>query len=341
MSTQEIAKTTITLDQIKPLLPTKTYLTYIDRDESLDGREELIQRCIKENNFDALYEFVDENIWEKSADQELYYKDELKDDIVKSLGVSEEEAEEVVDQFNDEIIDIIHDRDDSTPMKDLIRNSRKLTVFYDTGYEVEAESWCWSEKRVNQEVKDIKRVLKLRIGDNTYDEYIANMVRQASYGGNLVVYFNEDIDFFFERNTEGMTHIEFSNPIIAIINTTNGSGDHCHLPGAKTALPLVHKNFFLCKTFNYSYTFSVCGMYDNWCEVTDATFIKKKSAAKSTVKASPLTAVVAEEQKYIDTFKSGSCTRGDVNYSRHRNVVYTNNYPCGHTCKTCGQFWID
>ena len=65
MSTQEIAKTTITLDQIKPLLPTKTYLTYIDRDESLDGREELIQRCIKENNFDALFEFVDENIWVK------------------------------------------------------------------------------------------------------------------------------------------------------------------------------------------------------------------------------------------------------------------------------------
>lgn len=39
--------------------------------------------------------------------------------------------------------------------------------------------------------------------------------------------------------------------------------------------------------------------------------------------------------------KTRGCTFGDMNYSRHADKEYINDFPCGSKCKKCGTFWID
>ena len=48
-----------------------------------------------------------------------------------------------------------------------------------------------------------------------------------------------------------------------------------------------------------------------------------------------------QEAAYEQTFRSGKCTFGDMNYKRHRDVRYSNEYPAGCRCPHCGTFWID
>ena len=38
-----------------------------------------------------------------------------------------------------------------------------------------------------------------------------------------------------------------------------------------------------------------------------------------------------QEAAYEQTFRDGKCTFGDMNYKRHRDVRYSNEYPAGET----------
>lgn len=47
------------------------------------------------------------------------------------------------------------------------------------------------------------------------------------------------------------------------------------------------------------------------------------------------------QQKYNDTFKAGKCTFGDRDMNRHRDIQYSNVFPCGWHCPHCGMTWVD
>ena len=315
-----------TLEEIKALVPDKVSLYYVDMNDSLDGQLELVQKVIHEDTdeelYDKLHDWYDESVSANVSNE------------VEELGLSEEELEE----YDDYLRDLIYDRDDSTPIEDLIRNTGKQVFFYDTAYEMEANSWGWDEKKVYDVRKEIKKVLSIKLKDDTWDEYIDMMIRQASYGGQLVVYFYDDLNDYLNID-EKINSISFSNPCIAIIDTCNGSGDHCELSGLELKLPFDRRNLFLDKTIKYSYTYDVCGMVDRWCESTSVKLEARNM--KKTIEVSTTHAHLEREARYNKTFKEGSCTAGDMDITRHRDVPYSNDYPCGNRCKSCGTFWVD
>jgi hypothetical protein len=324
----------ITFEQVKELIPTRVSMYYVDYRNSLDESLELVQDCIHEGNYDTLYEKTDE--WFLDADGGDYYLKELERDLAKKYELETDDAEEIVEHYLDKIMDVLWDRNDSTPTKDLMSNTNKTPMFYDTGYYMDGDSWAWTEKQVIKERQLIKKALGLRAIGEGNDAAIDMMIRQASYGGKIVLYFYDNPTDWI--GVEGTT-IKITNPIIACIDTSGGSGDHCDLEACSIKLPFEKENLFICSTIKYNYSFSVCGMIHNWCDSSSVELIKAKT--KKTVGTSSLTKEMAREKELTKIFKSGSCTYGDMDIARHRDVEYINDYPCRNQCPNCKTAWID
>jgi len=120
--------TKITFEEIKDLLPTRTSLYYVDRNDSLDEHTKIIEKCIENKSADALYEAIDE--WYQ--DSPFYEFESLDKDLVSDIcskfEIEEDEAEELLEEYRDEINDHYYSVDDSTVLKDLIRNTSSVEV---------------------------------------------------------------------------------------------------------------------------------------------------------------------------------------------------------------------
>ena len=322
------------VEEILDLLPRHTSLYYVDYRDDLSGSLDKVQACITNQDWEALDDIVfDWDNWECYNE----YLNQLRHDIQRNYDVDGDVADEWMEEYDDWIRDAIYERDDSTPIDDLLRNTGDEDVFYDTGYYVESESWSWDEKRMREELRDIKKHLGLK--GKEHDADINMMIRQASYGGRLVIYFESDMKELICIDSK-FNAIEFRDFTLAIIDNSNGSGDHCHLKGARTVLPLDPTNFFIDRCISYSYVHEVCGMCKGWCNGTAFSFLTLKKV-KGELKPSTINNHIKREAMLDKVFKAGGCTFGDMKYTRHRNKEYRNDFPCGTKCLSCGTFWID
>ena len=80
-----------------------------------------------------------------------------------------------------------------------------------------------------------------------------------------------------------------------------------------------------------------CGI--SHCETP--TFEKVLKSDTIHVDSEPLRQEREKQQKYNETFQAGKCTYGDTDMNRHRDIKYSNSYPCGWSCPHCGMFWTD
>lgn len=326
----------ITQEEIKELLPSRVSLYYVDYRDSLDDHHDIIQKCVSEGNKYALWEATDDWLEGGSYESESYYKKELIKDIARKYDIEEDEAEELLEEHEDFIRETIWDRDDSDVCKDLLRNTSEFVAHYDTGYYMESDSWGWPEKEVRAERQRIKKVLGIRNG--LHNDAIEMMIRQASYGGNLLIFFNLDIEDFTDESFTPNT-IRFHNYHIGVIDHCNGSGDICEIQGETATLPFERANVWLEKSIKYNWTYSIAGMCRGWCDSTGVELLAKKS--KKEINISPTAKHLAKEAEYNKTFKEGGCTFGDMDISRHRKTEYINEFPCGNHCSSCKTFWID
>jgi hypothetical protein len=176
------------------------------------------------------------------------------------------------------------------------------------------------------------------LSTTAYDLAIEIMIRQATYGGQLLIYFNLDLKTFLEPNDKWET-IVFKNAQIGIINHCNGSGDILEADIQEyIKLPYNSENVFLEKSIKYNWTYEIAGMCRDWCDSTQVSFTEEKIGE---IVSSSTNKLLDEEANYNKTFKEGGCTFGDMDIRRHRKVDYINNYPCGNKCQDCGTFWID
>jgi hypothetical protein len=318
------------VDLIKQLLPNKVELFHLDYRDEYENYE-AIQEAMQKGCYSPIDEDIDSWLWQTQYENMKYYKKDLKKDLEKHID--EDEIDQFMDDSNCFIEDILFSRDVSNPTKDLINTAGNIACFYDTGYEVQSESWSWTKAEMTQEIRNVKKHLGIKGKEN--DEAIQQMLEHASYGGSLVVYFNPDIPYMIE--TSGNT-IKFTHPHIAVINIHNGSGWHCQVTG-EISLALNRANFFVDKTIKYSYTHEVCDMYDTWCNSTGVEITTKKTRKKT--EKSGISEVVERDNKYKEIFAKGLCSAGDMDITRHRNKTYINDFPCGTKCLDCGTFWID
>ena len=326
-------------EEVKELLPETTSLYYVDYNESLDEHLDLLESCIQDQSYESLYDAI--NDWyEESPFYAFEYLDkELLSDIENKFGVEPSEAEEIFEEWRDHIRDEYYNRDDSDVLKDLLRNTGELVMFFDTGYEVEDGSWSWSEAKVRHERICIKKHLGI-MGqtDEKDDREIDLMIQQASYGGQLVIYFNAKLDEVI-CGDDKPRNIRFNKPHLAIIDQYNGSGDNCQIGCLDVLLPFVPERLNL-ETAKYNYTYSVCGMSSDWCSGTGFD-IELRDEPLPEVEKSTIQIQKEQDAKYEEVYRNGSCSFGDMDYRRHRNTTYINNFPCGNKCMDCGTFWID
>ena len=321
MTDQQIA-----LEDVLALIPQRVSLYYVDYRDSFDESMEQLQQCIHSGEYDAL----DIDFGDDSRD---YYIKELKSDLEREFDI--DDASDILYQYEDKILNTLFDRDDSDVVGDLLRNTSDPVMFIETGYEVESESWSWSDARVRLERIMIKRKLGL-ICTGVDNQSLDDMIRQASYGGQLVVFFTYDAKAMIKQGNGNAT---FRNGYIAIINTYNGSGDHCQV-SAEFTIPYNRERVFIDETIKYNYSFEVCGMDRRWCADADVTF-SERAEPMPELEESSIARVIAQNAEYDRVYKSGSCSFGDMDIRRHRKSSYVNEYPCGNRCADCGTFWID
>lgn len=121
-------KNKITFEAIQDLLPKKTSLYYVDYNDSLDEHTDLISQCISNSNADTLYEKIDE--WYIDSHQHAFEEldKELNLHICKKFDIEINEAEEVIEEFREEIREHYYNVDDSNVLKELVRNSSNINV---------------------------------------------------------------------------------------------------------------------------------------------------------------------------------------------------------------------
>jgi len=315
-------------------IPSYVSLYYIDRGSSLDGETDLLQECLERNELFPISEKIDD-WWDYP---EGPYMDEIKGKMEDDgLGDEFEESFE-------EIREALWAKDDSDPVGELL-DKTEVNLYYDLGLWVPDIYWdpdpdkaadYWTEKVMDRLGLDKKN-------EGLKDE-IRTMVLQGC-GAYLRIYWGGDIRKFI--NHEGTKDpkkdfrtISFKgNFLVALVNPTEGSGDRLWDTPLDVKYTFSRENLRVSKTDRYS-------MEDIWDNViireggepTVSTQYEKKAKRVGESVASKLR---AREKEYEKTFKAGSCTFGDTKYSRHRDVYYRNDYPCGHVCPHCGQFWID
>ena len=247
----------ITLGQIEELLESSYDLYYVDRGDSLDERMKELQDDIHDPEANNVWESVFEHWW---ADTDGPKADLLKK-MTDKWDIDHDEAEELYDDHD--IRSCIEDRDTSTPIADLLRNTSAQAMYYSTGIYLHD-----MYESLDDRLDTLKK--KLRIEEDDQDDTLRMMLAQASYGGEVVIYFCDELGPWINpgENVDLMGNlITFDGCYIAVIHTGNGSGDHCWFSG-KISLQFRRDHVFICKAVHYSYTHEVCGMFNSWCEDT-------------------------------------------------------------------------
>lgn len=321
---------------ILPYIPLAVSLYYVDYRDDLDEHEDIQQDCVRNNTLLPLYEKIDDWYGEQEAQ---FCKDEL-DAIQEKM--SEDGREEEFEEHEDEIRDLLYERNDADPVQGLIKNTRTTNMFYSLGVEIDGyhNDWCGGYRGESEAMAcyKIRRALKLKKGQ--FDDRISELVQNASYGGELRIYFNAMFDDLVNSNEKGdFKTIRFHGEVVvAVADSHNGSGFDITLPLDLT-LPFKRDNLFVDSQVHYSYASEVCGMCHDWCDSTRWELGVKP--IKSSIQSSKMAAHVQQEAQYVKTYQAGGCTAGDMNMTRHRGVFYDNNFPCGNHCPHCGTFWVD
>lgn len=320
------------------LLDKEYELYYVNYDDDLYENLDILQRCLLEGSPEPL----DDKVWEWFLDDDYgmnYALEELAKSISDQFDVDLERAKEFIECHSDELRYEIEGRDTSDPEKDLLRHTRQLSIFYETGIELYGMTWGATEEEQNDSRKALKRVLGIKIRDKTWDKHISRLFADAYYGGKLVIYFLADADELMDIVNSNYNQITFKDPMVAIIDNSGGSGNHEEFTGLTIKLPFAPQMLFVDETVHYSYTREVCGLVGDWCSCTEWQLSKTKK--KVNIEPGSTAEYMKEEARKDKVFKEGGCTPGDMDMRRHRDTYYLNEFPCGTHCPHCHTFWID
>lgn len=319
----------LSLEIIKDNLQESYNLIYVDYRDNLDEQMDEMQNSIINGNFDNFDEKIDNWYWDSvndSINEEIH---ELKKQL-KNKGYSLDNFED----FEDIVYDIICGRDNSNPLPTLIKNTSKTPIFFSLNMYIDEDL-----DSIKRTLNKIKKILNIPFNNKEYDKDILYVLNNRCYGGHLGIFATPDYEDLLMNKP-----MKFSGDIrLAIVNYDNGSGWHTILKNFETPYYIFNKNIFIDETFKYNFSFAVCDMYSDWCKDCELIIDQPKETDKI-INIKPnerLVSFIKNDIEYDKIFKEGGCSFGDMNIKRHRNVEYTNEYPCGSRCKDCGTFWID
>lgn len=295
-------------------LPGYVSLYWVDYRDDLRDHMGIVQKAISSGEYYPITEELDEMFDPVSAEME-YVKETER--LMSADGISNEEIESV----EDDLIEWIQENDESTPIKDLIRNTGKITVFYSLGRYLDSD-----EDTIYAEL--------IKIG---VDEKNARTIAENAFdGGDLRIYFSANIDELIEAKGKYIVFDgEFS---VGVINYHVGSGWYEDVVLDNLKLEFKRENLIVSREEKWGLE-EVFGMYENWCESDEVKFEDDETGGKE-VEESGVSEYVEQTRKWAEDAKKGKCHIDDPDF-RHHDMVYENDYPCGWRCKRCGKFVVD
>lgn len=312
-------------------------LYYVDYNDDLSNHLELLQECVCKNSLSPLQDQV-WDWWDAPGYEELTVVGER----MRDAGLEKE-----FEENRDDIQQYIWDHDESTPMKDLLRNTGELVFFYSLSEcnNKWVEAPFMTPYMAEQPEDTAKKICKLlNIAENAKEaKQILNICYNSSYGGELRIYFKANVEDFINGDSMEMgdkkddwKSIRFKGKFaLAIYNSTEGAGDWEYVD-LDIEVPFIRENLALSQ--NERYNIEKCfGMSDDWIESDDKPVMGFESSQISIKKS----VQNERERRFEEVFKAGGCSVDDNNFKRHRDVYYRNNFPCGNVCPHCGHIWYD
>lgn len=295
-------------------LPGYVSLYWVDYRDDLSNYMSIVQKAISSGEYYPITEELDEMFDPVSAEME-YVKETER--LMSADGISNEEIESV----EDDLIEWIRENDESSPIKDLIRNTGKITVFYSLGRYLDSD-------------EDTIYTDLIKIG---VDENNARKIAENAFdGGDLRIYFSANINELIEA--EGKYIVFDGEFSVGVINYHVGSGWYEDVVLKDLKLEFKRENLIVSREEKWGLE-EVFGMYENWCESDEVKFTDDETDGKE-VEESGASEYIEQTRKWAEDAKKGICHIDDPDF-RHHDMVYENDYPCGWRCKRCGKFVID
>ncbi|MDR1119434.1 MAG: hypothetical protein LBM08_00775 [Dysgonamonadaceae bacterium] len=309
---------------IENYMPGCVELYDVDRNDNLQKHSDLLQQCIQENTLSPIAEKAPD-FWDFP---EQLYLDEIRD-VMEADGLLAE-----YEKNEDKFIEWLHDHDTSSPAEKLLKNTGNTVFFYFLDL-VDGHS-CDPELK-EKILRKIKKVLKPKNSNDT-DSELQYMIDEASDGGELRIYFTATVSDLIDEAKDFQTISFKGKCCVAIVDSSDGTGADCTVE-LNLDLPFSRENLFIDKCVRYSYTYDICDMPDDWCKRTSFQLSHSPLKKKTAFPVSKNGAYLKQQAEYAKTFKNGGCTLNDMNITRHQNVEYINEFPCGFKCLSCGTSW--
>lgn len=295
-------------------LPNTVNLYYVDYRDDLSNQMDAVQQAIRTGEYYPITERM--NDWFENNESDFDYWMGMREKMQKD-GLTSEEIESV----EEDALEWIRDHDVSNPIKDLILNTGKITVFYSLGRYLSGD-----EDTIYTEL--------IKIG---VDEKNAQTIASNAFdGGDLRIYFSACIDELIEAKGKYIVFDgEFS---VGVINYHVGSGWYEDVVLKDLKLEFKRENLIVSNEEKWGLE-EIFGQYPNWCESDEVKFTDDETGGKE-VEESEASKYIEQTRKWAEDAKNGKCHPDDPDF-RHHIMVYENDYPCGWRCKRCGRFVID
>lgn len=295
-------------------LPGTVNLYYVDYRDDLNNQMDAVQQAIRTGEYYPMTERMDD--WFENNESDFDYWMGMREKMQKD-GLASEEIESV----EEDALEWIRDHDISNPIKDLIRNTGKITVFYSLGRYLSGD-----EDTIYTEL--------IRIG---VDEKNAQTIASNAFdGGDLRIYFSAGIDELIEAKGK---YIVFDGGFsVGVINYHVGSGWYEDVVLKDLKLEFKRENLIVSNEEKWGLE-EIFGQYANWCESDEVKFTDDETDGKE-VEESEASKYIEQTRKWAEDARNGKCHIDDPDFGHHI-MVYENDYPCGWRCKRCGRFVID
>lgn len=203
-------------------LDEKYSLVYIDRGERLT--DDQIQRLIAGDEEVLDEDWVSENRW-RGVNHVL---DEILDEDAR-VFLEEHEALE-------QVREAIEDRDESDPIRDLMRETGSKLFRYRLDAEAAAGAWKFSDEQVSSAARALAEDAGVVFWDNC--EALRELVAHASYGGSLYVLWRGDVRPVYDAictvrfsDPASKVTVQWTDPELLLLDQWNGSGHTVRVRG--------------------------------------------------------------------------------------------------------------
>ena len=140
-------KQKLSMEFIESIMDENYPLVWVDYRESFDENRDLLQECLKKQSCEELWSKVED--WYNDAEEQVTQEiiKGLKSHCINFHDFDEDEVEAFFEEHDDEIRDEIRERDDSTPVNDLIKNTKDIPVRVEMLSNYDCINTCWLESQ--------------------------------------------------------------------------------------------------------------------------------------------------------------------------------------------------